>query len=607
MPKASLQDFLQDRNLLAMKFSSRDLSGLFTKRFTVPMNTIGMALFPDGAVSLFTEGREVAGKFELLLAKVGDVHLRLTFEDLRSQDGFPVHGTVGLIVQIATGQADLLKDFSRTLFNFPGTYGAGDLKATLAPELRKTLAVFASGQEASALHKRDRFREVDALLAPALERLLFGAGIVLRKVVEIAFTSEGWSTRAAADARRHEDEERERALLQKKEDRVKRLASFLQEQSVQDLLAKIPDDRLKGVLYAKLMEDENVRLSAKDLIEKAGQVGGDMVGHIYRAMEGLLGSGAAISPSALDPDNADLLLVVAGTKVFALDIDKGEVVREYSFRDPLRSVRLASLPAGESLLAGCRSSVQAAAVGSDGAIAEYPLPSGRNPKGGVNAVAAHGGSIFATHSEFGLARWAADRPGSEAELLFGDLTSSHKTTRAVQVDDGRLFFVSGPRVYAAALGNGLKAVEYVDEDDTPVTALAAGAGALFAGTEGGRILTWKLDEPDKPVTLVRVKDGISNLRLAVICGIPHLLYTTKGYSVRARVLGQNLETAYETGGTPVAALDACSNLIAAVETSGRRVLVWRAASPARPALSVDASRWTGKPVLDLWLRKIRAE
>ena len=62
MARLTLSDFLNDRNLLAIKISSHDLGGFFRKSLTIPLNTSGLALFPDGTSALYAEGSEVSGR-----------------------------------------------------------------------------------------------------------------------------------------------------------------------------------------------------------------------------------------------------------------------------------------------------------------------------------------------------------------------------------------------------------------------------------------------------------------------------------------------------------------------------------------------------------------
>jgi len=607
MSKTTLQDFLMNRGLVAMKLASGDLAGLFKKRFTIPKDCAGLALFADGAVSLFTEGREVAGKFDLILAKLGDIQIRHPLADLRSSDGFPVQCTIGFSVSVQTERADLFKDFTRSFFNFPGAYASTDLKTALMPEIKKIVADFVAAQKAEDIHKRDRFRDVEGLMRSGLERCLFGTGVRLMKVTEIHFSAPEFADRAAAEAKKQDDERRRAEKVERKEGQLKRLAELLNDSTIKEVLAKLPDERLKGLFYAKLMEDESSALTPQEIAAKIAE-GGDNLGElVYKAMEGLLaGPGAAVDASDIPPETAETLFVALGAKVLVFDPAKpDEKPREYQFRDPLRSVRCIESPEGPVLLVGAKRSVHAVTL-ADGNCLEYPLPEGRQPKGGVNAVAAWGDHVYATHSEYGLVRWVRQKPATPGEVLWSDLTARFKTTRAVQTAGDRLLFASGDRVFAHHLGNGsTKPTEYTSGLDSAVTSLAAGGNRLFAGTESGSIVSWQLGEPGSTL-LVRRREPIVNLRLAKICSIPHLFYSTKDVSVRARVIGQNLETSYESGGTSVGVLDAASDLVAASDAAGRRVLLWKSTSPAKPAHDLDVARYSDKPILDIFMKKTKA-
>ena len=59
MARLTLSEFLNNRNLLAIKISSHDLSGFFRKSITIPLNTTGLALFHDGT--------ELAQHFEVVV------------------------------------------------------------------------------------------------------------------------------------------------------------------------------------------------------------------------------------------------------------------------------------------------------------------------------------------------------------------------------------------------------------------------------------------------------------------------------------------------------------------------------------------------------------
>src|SRR5262249_56896208 len=102
----------------------------------------------------------------------------------------------------------------------------------------------------------------------------------------------------------------------------------------------------------------------------------------------------------------------------------------------------------------------------------------------------------------------------------------------------------------------------------------AGGGRICAGPETGWMVCGRVDAPDQRGVRVGKREPIVNLRLARICAIPHLIYSARDLSVRARVIGQNLETSYESLGAPIGVLDAASDPICATEGDGRPALLW---------------------------------
>lgn len=602
----TLSDFLNDRNLLAIKISSHDLGGFFRKAITIPLNTAGLALFQDGTFGLFPEGKEVSGRFDLILAKRGECSLRLAFADLRTSDGLGLAATTSLTLEVATSRVDLFRDFCRAFFNFPGTFSLQDLKGQLAPELRRLLASYTAARPASELHRADHTATLGVQLREGLERFLFDGGVRAGRILELSLVSKDYEERHASEKRRADEQRRSAEVLEKKEARLKRLAGILKDQDVQSLLTRVPDEKLKGLLYAKLMEDDAVQITAEELVSKAKDCGEEVVQVIYKAMETLLSNGASIAPEEITTANVDRIYAATGNKVFELDADGGLQPRVYTFKDPLRSVRSVESPRGPFLVGGSKRGVSTVRLDETMEVLDYPLPPGGSVRGGVNSVAMTGDAIYATHSEFGLARWKADRPGDAPDMVYEELTRRNKTTRAVQMQEGRLLFASGRHLYSAPADASAEPLKYVSSIESPVTCIAAAAKTIFAGTENGSIVCWKVDAPDQPVVLVRKREPIVNLRLARICAIPHLIYSARDLSVRARVIGQNLETSYESDGAPIGVLDAASDVICASDGDGRRLLLWKSTSPSKPVRSVDIWKHSDKPVLDLWMKKTLA-
>ena len=122
MARLTLSEFLNNRNLLAIKISSHDLDGFFRKTIIIPLNTTGLALFHDGTMGVMNEGQAVTGHFDLVLAKRGETQVRLVFPDLRTSDAMIISITAAMTLEIATTRLDLFRDFCRAFFNFPGTF-----------------------------------------------------------------------------------------------------------------------------------------------------------------------------------------------------------------------------------------------------------------------------------------------------------------------------------------------------------------------------------------------------------------------------------------------------------------------------------------------------
>jgi len=604
MAKPSIKEFLDNRALLAIKLSSADLLGLFQKKFTIPPTTVGLVSFIDGPQARVDEGRELKGKFDLLLVKKGDVLIRFPLADLRSSDGFLVSTVIDLHLSIHATRSDLLQDFLRTLFDFPGVYSLSDLKTALGPELRRAVGDYAARRTGSELHKRDHRTFFDAAVRPDLERVLFGTGIALRKFGDVTFESSEYAQLAAAEARRADQSRRNAELQSRREERVKRLAEFLQEQSMRDLIDKIPDPRAKGLLYAKLMEDDNLHLDPRELAQRLASGGNDLTELLFKTLENMLASSSGVSSEEIAVETAGRVYGAVGTKILEIDPQEPDArPREFSFKDPIRSVR----GHGGSLFIGCKRSVHILTLGRDLDCLEYPFPGDKRPRGGVNSVAVADGWIYASHSEFGLLRWDRLRPGTAGEILYESLTSGNKTTRGALIAGDRLVFATGERLYAAPLMGNATPVAFDTRLDSAITAASAGGGSLFAGTESGAVATWRIDDPDKATILVRRREPIVSLRLARLGSLPHLLYSARDLAVKARVLGQTLETSYEAGGRGVGLVDAASDLVCAVDASGHRVILWRAATPARPFAEVDLRKYSDKPALDLGLMKSPAD
>lgn len=595
MSENVLEQFRKDRHILAIRISSDQLGGLFRHSLRVPSGTAGLVFRGDGRVKHAGPGTEIKGEFELLLAKKGEIPLKLIFPGLQSLDNFAVRCDVVIRIFIATEEPTHLRDFARNLFSYTGEFTSRDMKNHLVPELKRSLSRLVGKMSAEELHHRDHSAAWTNALRSDLERFLFGYGIGFEKISEATAFSDDFAQARETREEKAKQEVEASDALRKKEDRILRFMNILKDDEVKKILESLPDKQMQGLIIAKLLEDDDISISADDLVRQAGACGEKVVQAVFETMHELLGKGSSVSADEIRTEHAHRLYLVAGARVFELDPHEPDIV-EHEFPEALRSVRYSG-----GLLAGSKMAVYEKTP--EGEIRKYLLPAGNRPRGGVNAISASNGRLFATHSEFGLARWNRDDPGQPAELLHTEITSVEKTTRAIEVWDDHLVFASGPHIYRAPIEGEALPTKFVSSVESPVTCLALCEKSLFAGTESGAIVGWKINAPDQPVVLVRKKDSIVNVRLARVSGIPHLFYTTRDLSVRARVLGQNLETSYESGGTSIGALDVSSDYICASDSTGRKVFLWKSIEPGEPEHEIDIWSRARKPILDLWLRK----
>src|SRR5262249_25006635 len=194
-------------------------------------------------------------------------------------------------------------------------------------------------------------------LLQGLERFLFDGGVRAGKILELSLVSKEFEERSASEKRRLDEQRRSAEVLERKEARVKRLAGILKDQDVQSVLTKVPDEKLKGLLYAKLMEDDSIQLTAEELVSKAKDCGEEVVQVIYKAMETLLSNGASSAPEEIRTANVERIYAATGNKVLELDAEGGLQSRVYTFKDPLRSVRCADSPRGPFLVGGSKRGV----------------------------------------------------------------------------------------------------------------------------------------------------------------------------------------------------------------------------------------------------------
>lgn len=613
--KPTLQEFLLNRNLVAVRLGPDDMPGMFQRRLTIPANTAAIAAYEDGSTVYLAEGHEVSGRCDLVIAKDGLLELKMIFPDLKTSDGYSINATCGAAVRVLADRPDLFKDFVRGPMQGQSSYSTSDLKAMMGRELKRILTDFVTRFSADELNRKGAVGDFEERFSVAVERFLFGTGVKYERFLDVSFASHEFEQAQEERRQRDAEDKASQARLRKKEDRIQRIAGVIQDESLQGILAKVDDEKVRAIIYAKMMEDDAVDLDAEDLVARLGSGGEEVIELLHRTLVNLTGRGAEMPVEPVPVERAERFYLATGSKVIEVDPQRpSDTPREYEFPSPLRSVRPAKTMYGDSILGGGKTSVMLLTPSPDGdgsepAFLDFPLPRGGRPRGGFNAIAAYQRWIFATHSEYGLSAWDANQPGDPATILMRDVTAKSKTTRAVAQVTGGVVFASGPDVYRVTVPEPAESLEeieivrYPSNMDSPITTVTASKHFIFAGTAAGAILCWRKDEPEDLQVVVRRKDPIASVHIASINGIPHLLYSSHDLSVHARVIGQNLETSYDAGGSSVAFMVGAADRICALDSSGMHLMVWKTGQPARPSDTVDCWRFAQKPALDLWIKK----
>lgn len=590
---ALIREFAGSRTFLSVRISSSDLGGLFVKRLIVPYNAAALVLQSNGEASLLSAGQEISGRFDAVLAKTGEIHVSLGFLGLRSRDRIPIDGRVAFAVLIDTRTLPQFKAFAR--FS-GGQYRLQDLESFLVERTRAAVAQIAAERPVTELHRKDLLPELEAAVSERLSSHLMGTGLVFDRALSGGFVSAEFERRQdqawAADAR-----------AQERRRRLREVATFLEkEESVQKLLAEIDDPRLKLIVYRELIEgrgegsgggatDEWLRLDESALAK------------IHGIMQKAL-AGPATDFHELVSETAERAYVALGSKIVEFDPQEPDAWKEHDLQEPIRSARPASLSGRDLLLVGGKRTCILFDPAAAGERLAFPLPGNPSPRGGINAVDSYGTTLYATHSEYGLALWDLNHPGRPGELVFQSLTAGQKTTRAVRVVQNKLLFATGPFVYLLDLAApNAPPVRFASPHGGVISTVLT-PRTLLASTEEGAILSWELERPDDPQVLARKTAPVTALRLVRSPrGIAHLLYALNDTSIHARVLGHTLETEYEALGHTFTTFDATSDLVAAAAHRSRLLFLWRSDNPRRPERTLDLSKVSPQEIMDVALRR----
>jgi len=309
-------------------------------------------------------------------------------------------------------------------------------------------------------------------------------------------------------------------------------------------------------------------------------------------------------PKRVIVERARQFLIATGTEVLVFDpLSCGSPRAAYAFSGalgPLRSVRVLSIAGQRHIAGGARDGVYLISAGTKGDALEYPLPERTRGRTGINAVAAHGDRLFATHAEHGLTAWRIDQPGTAGTPLHRDLTHAASACRQVQVTaDGRLAFAVDSNVIVVDLtAPNARPIAYRSAAGE-ITAVVAGSDAVLAGTKRGAVLRWPTDAPETPEELLRKGHPITSLVRVYLDGFACLAIGARDYGVTALKLDDLTERLFRSPRWTTRFVAGASDVLAAVDADRATMLVWDTASLAKPTHTIPIRPLTGHSVQDL--------
>ncbi|RME76285.1 MAG: hypothetical protein D6776_01530 [Planctomycetota bacterium] len=644
-----MERFAQSADALAVALDADALPGVFGKRLVVPEGCVAWIEPEDAAARLAAPGDSVRGRFEAVLVKRADVALSFEFSGLAAADGHEVTAGLQLVLRLPRTEV-AIRQLAATLLREQPALDHDRLRAYLAPAVRAALARHVAARALEPLMESDPRAALDEAIRAESEALLFDAGLELLELRLPSFYSEAFeairAARAAAELEAHRLAEQQRvqemrARLERNE-RLKReeIEAFARrlryqgvleelelreqldrkrfEQQVQRfeaLYEKLGRDETKALIF--LLDDEQLKAQLlRELIRRdmtPEQLAALRAEELERRVaERLAAFGAHAAERegqraqrvARSGMRTRRLLVAFGKQVLAFEPSAGErCERErYDFSGgPLgwvRSVRVVATRRGPAVVAGAQRGIY---VVLDGETEPRALTLPREPRGrgGVNAAAAFGGYLYATHSELGLTRW--DEYGLERpEPLFEAVTARNEATRGVQVSaDGRLYFSSGPDIYRCDLVRPSHELVRFHGREGSITGFVLSEHEVFAGTGEGRVLRWSIDDPGSPRELnVRKGGPIYMLRLAEIDGAPHLLVGAKEHGITAVSLEQGRAFDYRAP-EAIRWVDGATDFVYGVSRDGRAVHVWDADRLGEPRFVLRVP----ERIQDVWVQK----
>lgn len=570
-----------ERNPFARKLTSPQLRSLPRGGTEIPAGSVALVVREDGQREVVASGGQIDGAAarEVLIVNIGPVSVRWRIGDAPARDGLLVSCNIEFGVS-AIAERSELASFLLTLAVGRSVVSSADVEQHLARGVVDAVRDFLKLRDAADLFSSEAREALERTVCGALEGPCFTAGLGLTSAARVALECPALQdiqrVRAAA-ARRQEELAASRAVRETElKERAQRLDSA-------------------GVLVARLqaLAESSGRVSTAALIRSFTE---NERAELYAAVFG-----------RRDPARATRWVVVAaGEELLVLDAGQWD--------SSPRRIRLAGRIGRPRSLSIDPSSPDAvhgwvgAATGlyrvslDAGIDGTYEVEDQPRVRGGFNAIAICGGRVIASHSELGI-RWWSINDSMERGAMLRSRTEGAQAVRQLQTAGDELVCSVDDRVlrWPANEANPRDA-EVLDGVDGTITALAWSPEGLLAGTHQGSLWCWWWDAPRKPELLRRGHQRpLESIRVDSRCGITRCLLADTTSAAYARMLGDQFECRYESGGQPVRWVEGADDWIVGTTELRDRLLCWRPSSPERIEAVVSVGAMCGHPIQDVKL------
>lgn len=583
MPRFDLDNFTRDSQSVAAVAFASDIFTLLSRRVTVPASCLALAWADGGQPELLHAGAELeSGRWRrILIARTDPLPLTFEFRGLPSSDEFDFAAKIRLRVQLVP-RRDELASFHRAVVGSGDRVTLDQLHRYCEEVVRLGAADFARARTAAELASVATWEAFDASLAERFQSFGFASGLGLCADVRAEFTSSAFE--AARHDQRFAEQRRQRL---EEEESLRKTAAVSRAAHLASLASML--DKVRAM---------------------AGESGEARVAELIRTFDAgqraQLYAGLLAQPASR---RTALILLVAGDELLAVDPASPHQLawrrRLEGDIGPLRSVRVMESGDERTVLVGARRGVYLL-NGEFSLTRQFAFDKPASPRGGVNAAILVDASVYATHSEAGLRRWAVrpvpgeaggDAAADKGTPCLEQLTTGAKSVRDVQSDGGGAIWFSIDSRVAGWRPDSAEAPVLLTAP-AEVTALCVADGWVCAGFKDGSIFRWPIRAPHD-LTELRGPTGhaVESLHWLAGGGIARLLAADRRPVLDLLVIGDAYRGEYRAA-APLRWAWASDDWIVAANDNRDRLLLWRPSEPQSPAAVVPVGQLCGNTIQD---------